>query len=412
MPSHFGWIDFTEQDRQQMLDVIQLFREPGTRDELGIGTIRDAFAGHFFPGTSTIQTRVRYMLFIPWIYRLLEDRRTSSDKVASAARTEEVRLINALIAAGEPDGVIGREARQKLQRLPSSVYWAGLGTWGIRPFTGSQDQYHRHLDFYYTRNRRLVLGDDREPLTGREGETWDPGLPPPPPDFPRTVSFTLTQVEARYLRERVITRHERSLLARLLDMGEQAGVGHFWDLPVVPDLAPDLQVAVAHARNFSETIYGAALLYNLMLAEARAQDDESGWVEEYRTALVEWAAEIDARRDELTVWARDPDAFEACLPLQGARVPYRTRLFVRAWLSVILDPVRTRNIADDPVARSLIADREVQLKGARSRLQNRRALELWMGAAGAYRLTYRWPIARTFLNEMVAGLAGEEEANA
>lgn len=210
MPSHFGWIDFTEQDRQQMLNVIQLFREPGTRDELGIGTIRDAFADHFFPGTSTIQTRVRYMLFIPWIYRLIEDRRTPSDKVTAAARTEEIRLIDALIASGKPDGVIGREARKKLQRLPSSVYWAGLGSWGIRRFPGSQDQYHRHLDFYYTRNRRIVLGDDKEPLTGRERETWDPGLPPAPANFPRTASFVLTRAEARYLRERVITRHERS----------------------------------------------------------------------------------------------------------------------------------------------------------------------------------------------------------
>ena len=40
MLSHFGWIDFAEDDRRRMLDVIRLFQEPETLDELGVGTIR------------------------------------------------------------------------------------------------------------------------------------------------------------------------------------------------------------------------------------------------------------------------------------------------------------------------------------------------------------------------------------
>jgi hypothetical protein len=86
--SHFGWVDFSEQDRQRMLDVIQQFRDEGARDELGLGTIRDAFGDHLFPGTSTIQTRTRYFLFIPWIYRDLERRRTSSTDFAARARAK------------------------------------------------------------------------------------------------------------------------------------------------------------------------------------------------------------------------------------------------------------------------------------------------------------------------------------
>lgn len=57
MASHFAWVDFSEEDRQRVLDVVRLFREQDTRDEIGIGIIRDAFADFFFPGTSTIQTR-------------------------------------------------------------------------------------------------------------------------------------------------------------------------------------------------------------------------------------------------------------------------------------------------------------------------------------------------------------------
>ncbi len=39
------------------MEVIDLFGEDDTRDELGLGTIRDGFADLLFPGTSTIQTR-------------------------------------------------------------------------------------------------------------------------------------------------------------------------------------------------------------------------------------------------------------------------------------------------------------------------------------------------------------------
>lgn len=42
--------------------IIDLFDEKDTRDELGLGAARDALSDLMFPGTSTIQTRLRYML--------------------------------------------------------------------------------------------------------------------------------------------------------------------------------------------------------------------------------------------------------------------------------------------------------------------------------------------------------------
>ena len=38
----------------RMMDVIDLFRENGTVDELGLGTIRDAIADRLFPGTRAV----------------------------------------------------------------------------------------------------------------------------------------------------------------------------------------------------------------------------------------------------------------------------------------------------------------------------------------------------------------------
>ena len=43
-----GWIDFSKDERNKVLNVIHLLDEPGAVDELGIGAVRDAFADLFF----------------------------------------------------------------------------------------------------------------------------------------------------------------------------------------------------------------------------------------------------------------------------------------------------------------------------------------------------------------------------
>ena len=57
MGSVFAWLDQSEEQRRKVLDVVDLFREQGTVDELGFGTIRDALADILFPGTSNLMTR-------------------------------------------------------------------------------------------------------------------------------------------------------------------------------------------------------------------------------------------------------------------------------------------------------------------------------------------------------------------
>jgi len=78
--SAFVWLDYSERERRKMLDVVDLFGEHDTHDELGIGSVRDAFADMLFPGTSTIMTRARYFLLVPWTYQRLERSRVGSQK--------------------------------------------------------------------------------------------------------------------------------------------------------------------------------------------------------------------------------------------------------------------------------------------------------------------------------------------
>ena len=67
-----GWIDFSKSERNKVLSVLELLSERDTLDELGITPIRDGFANIFFPGTSTIQTRAKYFLIVPYALKDLE----------------------------------------------------------------------------------------------------------------------------------------------------------------------------------------------------------------------------------------------------------------------------------------------------------------------------------------------------
>ena len=127
--SAFVWLDYSERERRKMLDVGDLFGEHDTRDELGIGSVRDAFADMLFPDTSTIMTRARYFLLVPWTYQRLERSRVRSAEMAARARQAELNLVEP-IERSDDNGNIGKVAKTALKRLPSSVYWQGLNVWG------------------------------------------------------------------------------------------------------------------------------------------------------------------------------------------------------------------------------------------------------------------------------------------
>lgn len=123
---------------------------------------------------------------MPWLYLSLEEKRIPSSKVAERARKLEILLAQELESSGETEAVIGRFAKKRLQRLPSSVYWQGLRQWDIRRFSGSQEEYHRSLDLFYEHQRRH--GMSRAEFEGESEEGSGPlnwhSIPNIPDNFP------------------------------------------------------------------------------------------------------------------------------------------------------------------------------------------------------------------------------------
>jgi len=402
MASTFAWLDFSEAEREKMTRVIDMFRESDTRDELGVGAVRDTFADLLFPGTSTIQTRARYLLFIPWVFLEMERRRVPSRKARTWGRDWEVRLIRALETGGESSGVIGIVAKQTLKRLPSSVYWHGLGVLGIRRSQGSIEDYFRSMDTFYRLNRDTLVSEEGEVLD-RAPRNWHSGLPPRPDDLFDRADFNLTRAEARYLQDRIVTEVPDSLLAHLVDNELPAEVDFPWKHPSYGDFPAHLQRWLVHAQNLSEVLHGAPLLYNLMLAEKADRADLST---QYEKALADWGKDVETRSGQLAEW--DRAAMWLLVQARNPNLRMSTKSFIDTWLNrALADPAGVPNSVG---ARQLIRRRERILKGSQARLFNTRALEMWNEAAGTAPLSYRWPISRQIVSDIVAGLQRPPDA--
>jgi hypothetical protein len=401
MASTFAWLDYSSAEQRTLRDLMAPFVETETRDELGIGSIRDGFADLLFPGSSTVQTRARYFLFIPWLYQELEQQATRSSEFAHRARNDEIALIDSLCHSSDTTGIIGKLARAGLQRLPSNIYWRGLAVWGIRHFPGAQDAYHRMQDAL-TRSRRSQARrtDDGDPEDGIVRLAWHAGLPPAPDDFPDVAAFALTPEEATFLRERLLAQVPHSLLAWLVDHSRGPSAVPFpWAHPQYAELPDHLREQLAHARLFSEVLHGAALLYNLMLAELQHATDLT---DTYRDHLHEWATLLEQRRHALETW--DVARLLHLLRADGARIPATTAGFVQQWVSLVRTPEQAHAITESEPARRLIRAREQATKGKQARLHNASARERWGGASGTGRLDYRWATVQDLINDIVVGL--------
>ena len=84
--SSIGWLDLDAAASERVATLLRSLEEPGTLDVLGLGSIRDAFSDMLSPGTSTVQTRLRYFIFLPWIFKSLEDQDLSAAEFARKLR--------------------------------------------------------------------------------------------------------------------------------------------------------------------------------------------------------------------------------------------------------------------------------------------------------------------------------------
>lgn len=280
-----GWIDFSKEDRQKAFDVINLLSEQGAVDELGIGVIRDAFANYFFPGTSTIQTRAKYFLIVPYMLREAVDGRYGKDAnrvlraIDSAEKDCGIRLLE---ADPKAEGVIGSRVLPKgwVARKPSDIYWNGIRTFGIFCDYGLSIPEYVSLAVKLKEQKSVSrLGnrnDDAEENDKDDSDAGDIGnirfwnLPIYHDDWRDNLTIELTQEEAFYLDKQIQKSTKGSLLEYVLK--NHIDLNEYDDFAsLTAELSEKVSEKLAYmmklACDFNNLVYMARVRYNVMLGK-------------------------------------------------------------------------------------------------------------------------------------------------
>lgn len=394
--SSLGWLDLDANASERVAAFIKALEEPGTLDVLGLGTIRDALSDLLAPGTSTIQTRLRYFMFIPWICQRLEHELGGNRDFRSQLRRLEVKLIDCLEGVGPDQGVIGLLSRGSLKRMPSEAYWGGLGSWRIRRRDLSISEYSQQA----VRLARLpATRDDDGNITGRAVAMWAE-LPDAPAGFLHdAIDFELTAREAEFLIDQIRRTHPDSVLS--VFGGEDhdlSAVGFPWEMPST-SISPVLTERLRHAQCFSELTAGPQFVYNIMLAQSARDEldwDTSELEDQQRIAVEDWASVIADRHGELSAWRSEIDEFWELMGVETARE--RTKAFVVEMIDRAL--VNAAGFADDDFVRRRVREREIALKSKRARLGHRSALQNWNGGALGGQFNFRWRTVSRYLQDL------------
>ena len=193
----------------------------GVRDEIGFLLIHQYYADRFFPGTSVLHTRLRYVLFVPWMYQTVWQARVKPAPEQMVQKMEGDLCRRLLRFEPHQYGIIGRLSEGKsMGQPPSMVYWNALVNWGL---------VLKENGKIPSRHRMARLARNGQPRVSRNVElTEEPellplaSLPPSPNLSAEALSFELSPLERAYLCEKLRDlpsgrmSDDLSLLARLV----------------------------------------------------------------------------------------------------------------------------------------------------------------------------------------------------
>ena len=391
-----GWVDFSSEDRDKVLDVMNLLQEQGAVDEIGIGLVRDAFANLFFPGTSTVQTVAKYFLIVPYVLKEATEGRYGNDlnKILRKIDLEEkecgIRLMQN--CPGE-EGIIGRRVLPKswVARKPSNIYWNGIRTYGICTQDLTIPELLKASVILQVQKKTSALGNKGDDAADSERDDADAGrdvatqLFSVPDDYyagwHTDLSIHLTATEAAFLRKMIETSVSTSLLGYLLrnsiDVTKYDSFEAIYeDLGVV--VPAELARIMKLACDFNRLVYTARVRYNYILSAGQNE-----------TAVAEWTYIEENMQHMMSV---DVDDVLQTLHITN----FRLRRFLTSFKAALL-------VKDLDAADKALIDREVEIKTrSRAKLCKRDdyANDTWIG--GRY-LDYRFSSAKRIITDIYRG---------
>lgn len=419
--SAIGWVDFSSEHREKVKSVIDLLSTPGVIDELGIGVIRDSFSDSLFPGISTIQTRAKYFLIVPRIFKDFEKlpaHKRRRRKLADFLNEQENQCMEAMVTNhhdDRQDGIIGESFADKqgeVQRKPSSVYWTGIRQFGLIQTNLSLQAFCRKFANPDQPLQDLVQGSDKtkgdDPDAAEQANETVNG-PSCEDDWIEHLTVYLTREEALFLSRQIEARVPLSLLGQILLDSEVRqkflALPSEWNFTTLADEAPflgqfpdELQRIIAAARDFWQLMKGAHIRYNCVLQAKRGTSELR---EEFEAMWTVWVQELQS-----FLWNRWETGFLWQLAKRHhRRVRSDTVAFVESWINHV------QSGADADKLDRLVTRQEQCNKGTRARLDPGADVSerKWVGIDD---LNYRLSVARTIIRDIDTGLKASEDGDA
>ena len=287
-----GWIDFSKDERNKVLNVIHILEEPEAIDELGIGIIRDAFADEFFPGTSTVQTRAKYFLIVPYILLEAGNGSYGSDLNTILQRIDyEERNCRDILIKTDSSGVIGSLVPHSwVLRAPSNIYWNGIKKLHIfRENLSIKEYIHQSI---IQRNLKKVkaYGNRDKDAEENEKDDFDAGDITTvqfwelgdlyQTDWRDNLTIDLLPEEAAFLKSQIIRSQRDKLFAFILkndiSLDEYDSFGALSE--DIKDLvAPDLRHLLELANEFNDLVSIITTRYNLIIFDGQNTLAQRKW---------------------------------------------------------------------------------------------------------------------------------------
>ena len=398
MGAGFGWIDFSNEQRDRVFSVIELLNTGGTVDELGIGSVRDNIADWLFPGVSTIQTRPKYFIILTDIFLGYLQRYQKGEKLpllSTYLKSEEHRIMHLLAknhSYKDGDGVIGVTVAQtngELARKASSVYWNGLRTHKLIDTELSSTEYLIQNDLSKFNPDGDVMDDKhlieeqfaiRAPLFSAIKED---------------IRMELSEEEANYLRDQFkdVTsslKQEHNLLSQLFTK-ERAEVivnaNNFQEMAnlLIADesLHSETIQMLKIALLFDFIMHGAHIRYNIQLHKKSGElnfDDK--WND--------WLKKLEVKREDVQALN-----FEYIFSEVSPRTAPQTQQFMRLWKHEVLKEELNIKLLDELVYRQ-----EIKKKGAKAKLASVNGeFTSWVGIQS---LQYRFNNVKNIIKDIQA----------
>ena len=399
-----GFVNFNTEEKKRVAKMMQLLQESEAIEELGIGRVRDHFSNTLFPGTSTLQHHAKYFVVMPSLYyhTAFKSRKFQNHaEVSRYIKEAEVQITrqmakwdNNQINTTET-GITGintlkdalNDYNKYVKYDPAYIYGSGLARYGIIPDTGVErlilELNKKH--FADPHNKGALKSEDTTEdagdLTGDKqviktcGESYD---------FfnGKTMSLALTEKEASFMKDRIHSSCDGTMLAYLIDSKYELPerIGYFEIEELLSELDPRVVNVYKKSVLFSKLMHLIDWRFNYSYFDSFGNTDEvEVCKDEYEKLLVEYKEVI-----------LNEGAFKALFDYTRS-IDMMLTEFCEACYKAIIGGEPTR-------VDQLVKAREHTVKRERSKIGNSAYKN--QGRGKPLPNTFRWETVRTMVNEI------------